>query len=262
MIDSATPAGSVTSQAANLQMVQIHLDLPSFHRWVGIRNLTRMGTFDEGYALHCLLTESFGEWAPRPFRLIAPRNKGLPRGILYGYSRSGKEVLTEAARTYSDPDQFALLNVDGLRCKPMPVKWDTGRKLGFEVLVRPTIRTARGSEIPGAERDAYLQEIEKSESNNIAMSRSEVYANWIRAQFDRLGGATIEKIELSLFQRVRVIRSLKSRPIEGPNAVMKGILTITNESAFNHLLARGIGRHRAYGYGMLLLHPADARLSY
>ena len=41
---------------------------------------------------------------------------------------------------------------------------------------------------------------------------------------------------------------------------MRGILTITDPIAFAELLKRGVGRHRAYGYGMLLLRP-PARLA-
>ena len=37
---------------------------------------------------------------------------------------------------------------------------------------------------------------------------------------------------------------------------MQGVLTITDGGAFASLLARGVGRHRAYGYGMMLLRPA------
>ena len=36
---------------------------------------------------------------------------------------------------------------------------------------------------------------------------------------------------------------------------MQGNLTITEPEKFACLLARGVGRHRAYGYGMLLLRP-------
>lgn len=260
MFDYSVLTGSQTDTKVTLQMVQIHLDLSAFHRWASSRNLMSWGTFDEGYALHCLLTESFGEWAPRPFRLMIPRHKALSYGVLYGYSRVGADVLAKAARAYADPLQYDMLDLNDLKCKPMPKQWMTGNRLGFEVLLRPTIRSARGTSTPGAERDAYLQEIESSRGNNNARNRSEVYADWLHAQFHRYGGATIEKVELRSFQRVRVIRRLHSRPIEGPNAVMHGILTITDERAFNSLLARGIGRHRAYGYGMLLLRPADTTL--
>ena len=67
-----------------------------------------------------------------------------------------------------------------------------------------------------------------------------------------------ERIKLVSFQRTRAIRKLHARHSEGPDAVMRGILTITDAAAFSNLLARGVGRHRAYGYGMLLLRPARA----
>ena len=37
---------------------------------------------------------------------------------------------------------------------------------------------------------------------------------------------------------------------------MRGIMTITDPDAFSGTLSQGIGRHRSYGYGMLLLRPA------
>ena len=87
-------------------------------------------------------------------------------------------------------------------------------------------------------------------------SREDVYNDWLREQFQRRGGAQLEKkASLKSFQRTRVIRRRGSRPIEGPDAIMSGTLTITDGDEFAELLARGIGRHRAYGYGMLLLRP-------
>jgi len=44
----------------------------------------------------------------------------------------------------------------------------------------------------------------------------------------------------------------------GPDAVFKGVLQIHDADAFNRLLRRGIGRHRAFGFGMLLLKPAGS----
>ena len=60
------------------------------------------------------------------------------------------------------------------------------------------------------------------------------------------------------FRRTRAVRKLHGQQSEGPDAVMRGNLTVTDSDSFVALLARGIGRHRAYGYGMLLLRPASA----
>ena len=43
---------------------------------------------------------------------------------------------------------------------------------------------------------------------------------------------------------------------------MRGVLTITDPDAFAQLLARGVGRHRSYGYGMLLLRPPGKPTNY
>jgi CRISPR system Cascade subunit CasE len=42
----------------------------------------------------------------------------------------------------------------------------------------------------------------------------------------------------------------------GPDATFTGLLAVGNPEAFAGLLARGIGRHRAFGFGMLLLRSA------
>ena len=47
-----------------------------------------------------------------------------------------------------------------------------------------------------------------------------------------------------------------SRLIGGPDAVLAGQLRVKNQQAFAQLLAHGIGRHRAFGFGLLLLRPA------
>ena len=60
---------------------------------------------------------------------------------------------------------------------------------------------------------------------------------------------------MQLFQRTRAVRKRQSRYSEGPDALMRGVLTVTDGQAFAELLARGVGRHRTYGYGMLLLRP-------
>ncbi|MEE8524028.1 MAG: type I-E CRISPR-associated protein Cas6/Cse3/CasE [Thermoanaerobaculia bacterium] len=42
---------------------------------------------------------------------------------------------------------------------------------------------------------------------------------------------------------------------ERPDALLTGTLEVTDPDAFATLLARGVGRHRAFGFGMLLLRP-------
>ena len=234
-------------------MVRGKISSRDLRRWMGERRLR-----DPDHAMHCLLTECFGELAPRPFRAILPR--GGSDGVLYGYGRSDADVLREAAAICADPLQSRVLPGEKLDSKPMPTLWQVGRQLGFELRLRPVVRRSRNASVrPGKECDAYLWEALKHPKGGMGGSREQVYTEWLSKQLDRRGGARLEPEHTKLvsFQRTRAFR--KAQPAfgytEGPDSVIRGILTITDAETFTDLLVRGIGRHKAYGYGMLLLRP-------
>ena len=250
----------------NLHMIRAEIDVRRFQRWMGSRRME-----DPDHAMHCLLTECFGEFAPKPFRVILPRGK--PTGVLYGYGDADANDLRDQAATFADPLQASILPPDTLDSKPMPGNWQSGRRLGFEIRIRPVVRLERDpSKVaagvqrnlkdvlrPGSECDAFLYEaLQYPEKGTMQRTREDVYAEWLARQLDRRGGASLNVASTSLvsFQRTRAIRKLHARHSEGPDAVMRGNVIVTDSSAFTHLLSRGIGRHRAYGYGMLLLRPA------
>ena len=245
-----TDATLTGPMSAPLQLIRADVRIRDFQRWMGIKYLQ-----DLDHAMHCLLTECFGELAPKPFRLVVPR--GATRGILYGYGASSAEALREAAGIYADPLQANILPGHAINSKLMPTEWRAGKQLGFETRIRPIVRRSRNAEgRPGREWDAFQVEAIQYPKGAMPRSREEVYREWLSNQFNRRGGVRLESAELRSFQRTRAVRKLRASHSEGPDAVMRGILTITDATAFTALLARGIGRHRAYGYGMLLLRPA------
>ena len=262
-----TTTTNPTTAAATLQMVRVGINVRDFQRWMGEKRLQ-----DPDHAIHCLLTECFGDLTPKPFRLIIPR--GDPRGCLYGYGQADAAVLRDAANTFACPLQLRALPPSSIDSKPMPSEWQAGKRLGFETRIRPILRLERdtsrvpsnmqrrfkeGDMRPGKECDVFLWEaIQHPQKGGMERGREQVYAEWLSGQFNKLGGASldVERTKLVSFQRTRAVRKRHTRYSEGPDAVMRGALTITGPDAFANLLARGIGRHRAYGYGMLLLRPA------
>lgn len=252
MTDAVLAGRDTAAESQPIFMVRTEIVLREFRRWMGIRRLQ-----DADHAMHCLLTECFGELAPRPFRLIMPR--GQSRGVLYGYARAEATALLDAAGTYADPAQLHILSADGIASKPMPSVWRAGRRLGFEARIRPIIRRSRNADCrPRKEWDAFQLEAIRHPKGEMPRSREAVYTDWLSEQFNRRGGAQLDrdKTKLVSFHRTRAARKLHARHSEGPDAVMGGVLTVTEPDAFSNLLAHGIGRHRAYGYGMLLLRPA------
>ena len=267
-----TTATGNAPKTGNLQMVRAQIESRDFRRWMGERRLR-----DPDHAMHCLLTECFGELAPRPFRTILPRDGS--NGVLYGYGRSDASTLRETAAMCADPLQSRILPGNKLDTKSMPESWEADKRLGFEVRLRPVVRLQKNASRiapdnqrlfrtrpdeedrprPGKECDAFLWEALNHPEGGMNRSREQVYTEWLSEQLDRRGGARLEPEHTKLvsFQRIRAFRKAQPafRHTEGPDAVIRGILTITDPESFADLLAKGVGRHKAYGYGLLLLRP-------
>ena len=155
---------------APLQMIRAEISVNHFHRWMGGKRLT-----DPDHTMHCLLTEGFGGQAPKPFRLITPRDQST--GFLYGYGTADAEALRETAAICADLLQCRVIPLGKLDSKPMPSDWPAGKRLGFEVRIRPMIRKTRGTGRHYAEQDAFQDQAEGFPKNEMPNSREKVYAN-------------------------------------------------------------------------------------
>jgi len=277
--------------SAPLYLVRAPISLSKLAIYAGDRGWTKRrgrdgresdASFDEGRALHHVLDEAFGPNALKPFRLMAPR--GRDRGAIYAYSNRPKaELLADlqatAAPEFVDAGIFAL---DRLDEKLMPTAWSVGRRIGFDVRVRPVVRihsalpnprAGQKAYAPQSEVDAYIAEAQRQHPDTAprridgALSpsgmsiagrdRQAVYRDWLANRLEGVAEIDPEKTTMVAFQRSRVARA--GRSVEGPDATFHGELTITNPDAFMAVLARGVGRHRSFGFGMLLLRPLQRR---
>lgn len=222
---------------------------------------------DLGDALHGLLHAAFGEHAPQPFRYLDER-----RGLLAYTPLDAQALATQVA--LADPLAAQTLGLGacsahgGYRLRPFPVQWAQGQELGFDVRVRPTVRSARG------EQDAFLHAVAQAGGTQGApLERQAVYVQWLREHLGVREGAPRQPwqgavelldVQLSALARSKIVRrtqpaadqARKGQAIDGPDATLTGRLRVTDPAAFAHLLARGVGRHRAFGFGMLLLQRA------
>ncbi|SIQ15786.1 CRISPR system Cascade subunit CasE [Paracoccus thiocyanatus] len=236
----------------SLHLVEMPISLPALNRWAGPRNFAR-GAFDEGLALHHLLGEVFGPAALQPFRmLVAPRAQA---GTLYAYAARPAEALRRDAAAVIGPSHAGVVALDGLRSLPRPADgWRSGQRLGFDLRLRPVVRLASAIAgtgfAKGAEIDAFLAEALRVGS---ARPREAVYLDWLAARLAPAARLERETSRLHAFQRSAINRN--GRALDGPDAIIHGTLSVTDPAGFADLLARGIGRHRSYGYGMLLLRP-------
>ena len=252
-----------------LHLIRIPVRLGALARWAHergwVRTRKRAIVFDEGRALHHLLAESLGGGVLQPYRLLCP-----PRGRagnIYGYSVSDAVALRAAVRIQALPETLSVLCADRIESKVMTDTWFAGQRIGFDLRVRPVRRLNTGIEVAGvrlpknSEIDAFLREAWQChpEAPNgmekANRSRESVYLDWLAERMAPAATVDVSATRLVRFQRTVVARG--KRAIEGPDAIFHGTLAVTDASAFSKALAGGIGRHKAYGFGMLLLRPPN-----
>jgi len=255
-----------------LNLVRVPLSVRALVRWAKERGWVRrhggIAAFDEGRALHHLLGEMFGPGALRPFRLLVPPRR--TDGNLYAYSALDAAALRAAAHAHALPDQLRVPSPERLESKPMSSEWRVGQRLGFDLRARPVRRLRHTLETPsgnrmgakGAEIDAFLLEALRrypEEPGGMAdeeRTREAVYLDWLTERMSGAAALEPSTCRLARFRRTRIARGEQGGP-EGPDATIHGTLTVSDPTAFTAMLARGVGRHRAYGYGMLLLRPPN-----
>ena len=136
----------------------------------------------------------------------------------------------------------------------MPASFKPGRELGFDVKIRP-VRRGRRSDGTVGERDAFLAAAH--EDRNKKLDRKQIYTDWLKQKLHQNGATlNIDSARMVSFERKKAVRAAGERKTsEGPEAVFHGNLIVDDSERFSVLLARGLGRHCAYGFGMLLLRP-------
>ncbi|HHQ42762.1 MAG TPA: type I-E CRISPR-associated protein Cas6/Cse3/CasE [Chromatiales bacterium] len=218
----------------------------------GLMEGPRGGDEDLGYGMHAWLMAAFGSLAPRPWRLFERGNAPL-RVLAYGSCDA--VALRERMRDFASPSALAVCPPGRVRSKPMP-GWIPGRRLGFEVLCCPVGRKAAN----GTEKDLFL--LRADEAGHASLDRGRIYGDWVTERMERGGACRIHDVELAGFRLVRQLRRTQgkarkpARPLR-PWALLRGTLEVGDPTAFATLLSHGVGRHRAFGYGMVLLRPPD-----
>jgi CRISPR system Cascade subunit CasE len=246
-----------------LTLLRLQPDMARLARWAQRAGLRQAAT-DPGYAVHAATRAALGDLAPKPFALR--RRAGATE--LVGYTTATVDQLARAcALDAHDPDAASALRLHDHVAKPMPSDWRAGERFGFEVRVAPVVRSR--AQTPGS----YV-EIDTAYHRDFATvpgDRPAAHAAWLRAQLGRQGAAVLRSHEVVAFQLTDTVRRTQrtagvatqpetaqpraARSALLPDLTVRGELEVADASAFADLLARGLGRHRAFGFGCLLLAP-------
>jgi CRISPR system Cascade subunit CasE len=217
---------------------------------------------DQEYVAHGLLTALFGpELTPTPFLLEDRDARTLD---VLAYSGVDGAMLHCQAQQFADPAHYRLVEWDSLASKPMPSQWRVGMRAGFVLRVCPVKRIAKrgpGGDTDRPEVDAFLHAA--WHAGDAVLSREEVYSRWVQEALERSEAVSVESVRVESFRRVRLVRRTyrstseprRAHVLERPEARVTGEIVVRDGAKFSALLRRGVGRHRDFGFGMLLVTP-------
>lgn len=224
----------------NVDIVQAVRHLQSF--------FVRDALADDSLVIKSMLTEAFGGPVLRPWAVHAVRDAQV---IVVGYAAIPAEEANER-RGLALPSVQASV---GLAVGAALPDLRDGHSYRFAVRLVPTIRiTKKETGSRYGERDAFLVQAD-GVGVGAGLTRDAVYKQYL---VERLPGAEISEFRLFGFRLMRF-----ARPLTGggwgrktmPEALLAGSLKVTERDALTATITRGIGRQRAYGYGMLRLKP-------
>ena len=257
----------------DLSFLRLQPDMARLSRWARSSGL-RAAAGDPGYAVHAATRAALGDLAPKPFALR--QRAGATE--LVGYVAASTEHLARAcALDAHDPEAAAALGLHDGVAKPMPTDWRGGERFSFEVRTAPIVRSRAAAPGRYVEIDAAFHPDYASPCGD----RTTAYGIWLRAQLVRHGAAELVTHETVTFQLTDMVRRTQAagrmevadnaKQVDGhysvnrqsrhgllPDLTVRGELRVVDGPAFASLLARGLGRHRSFGFGCLLLAPPGA----
>ena len=284
----------------DLQFVHLQLDLRAFTGWALGRGYLDMPPGDNrgrprdaeiGYAAHAALTGLFGQQAPRPFAIspggqrerrhtAATHERRLGFIDVFGYGRAHAETLRTLAQLAND-DLGAMIDLDGIRSKPMPIRWPQNLRLGFDLRACPVRRimkpltTPERPDLPattfrkGKEVDAFQVAAARAQDSGESIpARDRIYIEWLAERFatqpEQVQAVALvpDSVRVESYRSVRLLRRPRGATggrspqwLTRPDVRFTGLFDIIDPAAFPTFLTRGVGRHCGFGFGMLLLKP-------
>ncbi len=180
------------------------------------------------YSIHRVVYSLFDD-----IRSDEEKRAGKPSGILFadkGGDFHQRQILMLSNRQPQQPERGELL------CKPIPDDFLQYARYGFEVTVNPT------------RRDNATRKL-------TALRDREAVAEWFRERAQKSWGfhAIPEHLQI---QKLGIQRFEKSgQTLTHGSATVKGVLDVSDRQRFMHSFEQGIGRGRAFGFGLLQIVP-------
>lgn len=242
-----------------LAMIRMPVDVRALRIYA---SMTRTGDDDGCYALHHAMRKRWGDSAPQPFHAVLSG----PEPHVVGYMEDSSSL-----KVVSDDPHLRAVFPDGTESRAIALPERAGDTYSFRVRTRPLIRYGKriADMIEQQTGRRPFPEMCAVQATRLRtggdVDAAQVCRDWLAKRLE--GAASLATFSLLDYVAQPVLRSTHGpagpKTFPGSTAVMTGTLVVEDPASFAALLAKGVGRHAAFGYGLMLIAPAavPARLA-
>lgn len=189
----------------------------------------------DAYSIHRVVYSLFED-----VRSEDEKRRSMPSGIVYadkGGDRMGRQIIILSDRPPLENATYKGDFFGEVRVKPLPEGFLSHSRYNFSVVINPSRRDSKTKKrLPIKGGDAITTWFsERSEKN---------WGFRVVPTTLEYGGVNVEQFE-----------GKDSHLITIPRASLKGVMEITDPELFKRSFAKGIGRSRAFGCGLLQVVP-------
>ena len=238
-------------------LVELYFNIKDLFLLARKRNLP-LFKIDNNYLIHQVLLELFGDNQLKLFSVIEISNKFIR---VLSYSKINHIELQKQAQLYANPFIYNICNWSLIKSKQMPQEWKVNQKLSFEVKIIPIKRLSvpLGNFHKNTEIDVFLYEKIKNRKEN----RESVYIDWATKLINSKYIVDVKSLKIISLSQTQMIRrnhqkDRKSKVLSRTAITFNGVMSVFEPNLFNRILLNGIGRHKSFGFGMILLRRSFA----
>ena len=134
--------------------------------------------------------------------------------------------------------------------------------LRFKTQVNATIDTKDLFSQKKIRTDVVIHAIKVARHKNQLFSRNELIQssalNWLKNR-EKMGGFLVQHAVASSYQQYQLWKSSK-RKLSFSTIELEGMIKVTNPNLFKNILFHGLGRKRAFGYGLMFVKKTQPNL--
>lgn len=222
---------------------------------VDLNGLSREALFDVmqggAYGAHQLLWEAFpGHQGPRPFLFRQEMEENADQGK----PPQGLPLFF----VLSDREPAGVPGLLAVQSKPFAPELRKGERLAFRLRANPTVaRRVEGakhsprSDVLMAAKKPFPPGQRTSDECIDAMDRAA--RDWLKTRAEGLGFSLLVEPEVGAYRQHALHKPGRRDAIQFSSVDYEGLLEVTDSGLLVEVLARGVGRAKAFGCGLMLI---------